>query len=172
MENYDTIAAIATGMTDSGIGIIRISGENAVTVGNRLFRSPSGKKILDSAQSHMLYYGYAVCEESDKMIDEVMAVVLKAPRSYTGEDTVEIQCHGGVLVMRRLLDIILKYGARLAMPGEFTKRAFLHGRIDLSKAEAVMDLISSQNEAALAASVNQLRGALADKIKNLREELI
>lgn len=172
MGKYDTIAAIATGMTDSGIGIIRISGENAVEVGNSLFQSPSGNKILCNAQSHMLYYGFAVDKENDFVIDEVMAVVMKAPKSYTGEDTVEIQCHGGVLVMRKILMAALKCGARLAEPGEFTKRAFLNGRIDLSRAEAVMDVISSQNEAALAASIKQLRGDLADKIRKLRGDIL
>ena len=172
MGKYDTIAAIATGMTDSGIGIIRISGENAVKVGNGLFQSPSGKKILCHAESHRLYYGFAVDEEKNDVIDEVMAVVMKAPKSYTGEDIVEIQCHGGVLVMRKILTTVLKCGARLAEPGEFTKRAFLNGRMDLSRAEAVMDVISSQNEAALAASVKQLRGALSDQVRKLRGEIL
>lgn len=172
MGKYDTIAAIATGMTDSGIGIIRISGENAVKVGNGLFQSPSGKKILHNAESHRLYYGFAVDEEKNDVIDEVMAVVMKAPKSYTGEDIVEIQCHGGVLVMRKILTTVLKCGARLAEPGEFTKRAFLNGRMDLSRAEAVMDVISSQNEAALAASIKQLRGALSDQVRKLRGEIL
>ena len=172
MGKYDTIAAIATGMTDSGIGIIRISGENAVNVGNGLFQSPSRKKILCNAESHRLYYGFAVDEEKNDVIDEVMAVVMKAPKSYTGEDIVEIQCHGGVLVMRKILTTVLKCGARLAEPGEFTKRAFLNGRMDLSRAEAVMDVISSQNEAALSASVKQLRGALSDQVRKLREEIL
>ena len=122
MEIKDTIAAIATGLTDSGIGIVRISGENAARTGNEIFRSPSGKKILGNAADHMLYYGYAYDKERDFMIDEVMAVVMRAPKSFTGEDTVEIQCHGGVLVMRKILDAALKCGARLAEPGEFTKR--------------------------------------------------
>lgn len=167
MGKYDTIAAIATGMTDSGIGIIRISGENAVKIGNSVFQSPSGKRILQNAESHRLYYGYAA-EENENVIDEVMAVVMKAPKSYTGEDVVEIQCHGGVLVMGKILTAVLKRGARLAEPGEFTKRAFLNGRMDLSRAEAVMDVISSQNEAALAASLKQLRGVLSDQVKRLR----
>ena len=162
----DTIAAIATGMTDSGIGIVRISGKDAVEIGDRIFSSPSGKKILKTAESHKLYYGYLL------EIDEVMAVVMKAPKSFTGEDTVEIQCHGGVLVMRKILEAALKAGASLAEPGEFTKRAFLNGRIDLSRAEAVMDVIHSQNEYALSSSVNQLKGMLSEKIKKLREDII
>jgi len=168
----DTIAAIATGMTDSGIGIIRISGQNAVEVGNGLVRSPSGKEILCHAQSHMMYYGFAVDGSGPFVLDEVMAVVMKAPRSFTGEDTVEIQCHGGVLVMRKILEAALRNGARLAEPGEFTKRAFLNGRIDLSRAEAVMDVISSRNEAALASSMRQLRGGLSDKVKILRSKIL
>lgn len=170
MYENDTIAAIATGMTDSGIGIIRISGKNAVEVGNCLFRSPSGKEILKKAVSHTLYYGYI--EENNIIIDEVMAVVMKAPRSFTGEDTVEIHCHGGVFVIQKILSAVLKNGAKLAEPGEFSKRAFLNGRIDLSKAEAVMDVIHSQNEYALFSSVNQLKGSLEKKIKKLRSEII
>lgn len=170
MYENETIAAIATGLTDSGIGIIRISGENAREVGNCLFRSPSGKEVLKNAVSHTLYYGYIV--ENDFMIDEVMAVVMKAPKSFTGEDTVEIHCHGGVFVMQKILNAVLNSGARLAEPGEFTKRAFLNGRIDLSRAEAVMDVIHSQNEYALFSSVNQLKGSLEREIKKLRSEII
>lgn len=166
MIKSDTIAAIATGMTDSGIGIIRISGEKAVEIGNKLFSSPSGKEILKTAESHKLYYGYLLD------IDEVMAVVMKAPRSFTGEDTVEIQCHGGVLVMQKILEAALTAGARLAEPGEFTKRAFLNGRMDLSRAEAVIDVIHSQNEYALSTSVNQLKGMLSEKVKELRAGII
>lgn len=170
MYENETIAAIATGLTDSGIGIIRISGENAAEVGNNLFRTPSGKKMLKNAVSHTLYYGYIV--ENDLMIDEVMAVVMKAPKSFTGEDTVEIHCHGGVFVMQRILSAVLSCGARLAAPGEFTRRAFLNGRIDLTRAEAVMDLIHSQNEYALFSSVNQLKGSLEKEIKKMRSEII
>lgn len=172
MMKRDTISAIATGMTDSGIGIIRISGEHAIEVGDRLFRLPSGRKILFHAESHRMYYGYAVEEEKNFIIDEVMAVVMKAPRSFTGEDTVEIQCHGGVLVMKKILSASLSCGARLAEPGEFTKRAFLNGRIDLAGAEAVMDVIQSQNEYALASSISQLRGFLSEKIRKIRAEII
>ena len=166
----ETIAAIATGLTDSGIGIIRVSGKNAVEVGDRLFLFPSGKKILAHADSHTLYYGYIV--ENDFVIDEVMAVVLKAPRSFTGEDTVEIQCHGGAFVMQKILEAVLHSGARLAEPGEFTKRAFLNGRIDLSRAEAVMDVIRSQNEYALRSSVNQLKGSLEKEVRKLRADIL
>ncbi len=194
MLQKDTIAAIATGLTEAGIGIVRISGPCAVEVGNRLFRSPSGKRILDKAESHMMRYGFVVSFKDNSInknydfdsfgeenkgtdwknfiIDEVMAVVMKAPRSFTGEDTVEIQCHGGIFVMQKILNAALRAGARLAEPGEFTKRAFLNGRMDLSRAEAVMDLIHSRNEYALAASISQLNGNLSEKIKKLRSELL
>ncbi|MDE6924933.1 MAG: tRNA uridine-5-carboxymethylaminomethyl(34) synthesis GTPase MnmE [Acetatifactor sp.] len=179
MYQTDTIAAIATGMTDSGIGIIRISGENAVLTGSRLFRTPSGKDILENVDSHTFYYGYIVDNVQDRsddwkdlIIDEVMIVVMKAPRSYTGEDTVEIQCHGGVLVMQKILSAVIDAGARLAEPGEFSKRAFLNGKMDLSRAEAVMDVIHSQNEYALRSSVNQLKGGLSEKVKALRDQII
>ena len=145
----DTIAAIATGMTDSGIGIVRISGSGAVEVGDGIVKSPSGRRILKKAESHRFYYGFVVNPEDGVEIDEVLAVVMRGPRSFTGEDTVEIQCHGGVLVMRRILECALRCGARLAEPGEFTKRAFLNGRMDLSRAEAVMDVIGAQNDRAL-----------------------
>lgn len=179
----DTIAAIATGLTDSGIGIIRISGEEALQVGDRIFRSPSGKAVLRNVKSHVLNYGFIVSSKEEQynykegknqniIIDEVMAVVMKAPRSFTGEDTVEIQCHGGVFVMKKILDEVLMNGARLADPGEFTKRAFLNGRIDLTRAEAVMDVISAQNEYALSSSVNQLSGVLENEVKNFRNQII
>ncbi len=172
MEKGDTIAAIATGMTDSGIGIVRISGREAAAVGDRLFRSPSGKRILCKSESHRFYYGFLTEPEKNFVIDEVMAVVMRAPRSFTGEDTVEIQCHGGVLVMRKILEAALKCGARLAEPGEFTKRAFLNGRMDLSRAEAVMDVIGAQNEYALASSISQLKGKLSEEVKRLRAEIL
>lgn len=172
MWRNDTIAAVATGLTDSGIGIIRISGPGALDTGDRVFQSPKGLPILKSIPDHTMCYGYAADRENDLIIDEVMAVVMKGPRSFTGEDTVEIQCHGGVFVMKKILDTVLKCGARLAEPGEFTKRAFLNGRMDLSRAEAVMDVIQSQNEAALASSVDQLKGRLSEKIKVLRGDIL
>lgn len=176
MFERETIAAIATGLTESGIGIIRISGDEAVEIGDKLFRSPTGKKRLSLVKSHTLYYGYIVEKDipdwQNVIIDEVMIFVLKAPRSFTGEDTVEIQCHGGVLVMKKILEAALRAGARLAEPGEFTKRAFLNGRIDLTRAEAVMDVIHSKSEYALSSSVKQLQGNLYEKIKELRSELI
>ena len=171
MYQEDTIAAIATGMTESGIGIIRISGRDSVKVGNKVFQTISGKKILETVDSHTFHHGFAV-DKNDQIIDEVMIVVMKAPKSYTGENTVEIQCHGGVLVMQNILKASLNAGARLAEPGEFSKRAFLNGKMDLSKAEAVMDVIHSHNEYALRSSVNQLRGILSEKVKDIREKII
>ena len=173
MQNYEneTIAAIATALSDSGIGIVRISGENAIYIVDNIFRSASGKKIIRNVQTHTIHYGYIV-DQKENVIDEVMVSVMKAPKSYTTEDTVEINCHGGVLVMQKVLEEVLKAGARLAEPGEFTKRAFLNGRIDLSRAEAVIDVIHSQNEYALSSSVSQLKGHLSDKVLILREEIL
>ena len=173
MEKYEneTIAAIATALSDSGIGIVRISGENAIYIIDNIFRSAAGRKILTKVQSHTIHYGYIV-DSDENVIDEVMVAVMKAPRSYTTEDTVEINCHGGVLVMQKVLEAVLHAGARLAQPGEFTKRAFLNGRIDLSRAEAVIDVIHSQNEYALSSSVSQLKGQLSNKIHTLREDIL
>lgn len=166
----ETIAAIATAMSNSGIGIIRISGETAISVADKVYRSKNKIKKLSEVKSHTIHYGFIY--DGEEMIDEVMVAVMKAPKSYTTEDTVEINCHGGILIMNRILEVILKNGARLAEPGEFTKRAFLNGRIDLSKAEAVMDVIQSKNEFALKSSISQLNGAVYEKIKKMREEII
>ncbi len=176
--NTDTIAAIATALSDSGIGIIRISGEKAVEIGDSVFRTVSGKQILSQVKSHTIHYGYIVDnfsgsdQLSDNIVDEVMVSVMRAPKSFTAEDTVEINCHGGIFVIKKILDLVCKNGARLAEPGEFTKRAFLNGRIDLSKAEAVIDVIHSQNEMALKSSLDQLQGGLSRKIKKWREDII
>lgn len=166
----DTIAAIATGMTHSGIGIIRISGDKAISVADQIFRAAAKNIKLENVESHTIHYGFIY--DNKNVLDEVMVSVMKAPRSFTTEDTVEINCHGGILMMNRILELVIKNGARLAQPGEFTKRAFLNGRIDLSKAEAVMDVISSKNELALKSSVSQLRGSVFSAIKKLREEII
>lgn len=170
----DTIAAIATALSESGIGIIRISGDEAIETADKIFRTKSGKRILKNVESHTIHYGFIVDTEEniDKILDEVMISVMKGPRSYTAEDTVEINCHGGVLMMQKILELTLKNGARMAEPGEFTKRAFLNGRIDLAKAEAVIDVIHSQNEFALASSVSQLKGSLSEEIKRLRAALL
>lgn len=170
MKN-DTIAAIATAMSDSGIGIIRVSGDEAVMIIDKIYRNVKQEKVLEKYKSHTIHYGFIV-EEDGALVDEVMISVMKSPRSYTMEDTVEINCHGGVLMMQKILSIIMKAGARIAEPGEFTKRAFLNGRIDLSKAEAVMDIIHAKNEFALRSSVKQLKGSVSDKIRKLREEIL
>lgn len=167
----DTIAAIATAMSDSGIGIIRVSGDEAVEIVDKIYRNSKDEEILKKYDSHTIHYGFIV-EEDGTIIDEVMVSVMKAPRSYTAEDTVEINCHGGVLMMQKILHRVLKAGARIAEPGEFTKRAFLNGRIDLSKAEAIMDIIHAKNEFALQSSVKQLKGSVSDKIKKLREDIL
>lgn len=166
----DTIAAIATAMTNSGIGIIRISGAEAFAVIDRIYRSKCGNKILSQMPSHTIHYGYIYDE--DKVIDEVMVAIMKSPNSYTMEDTVEIDCHGGILVMRRILETVIKHGARPAEPGEFTKRAFLNGRIDLSQAESVIDIINAKNDFALQSSIHQLRGNIKEKIRNIRKSII
>lgn len=169
----DTIAAIATAMTNSGIGIIRISGEDAFTVIDRIYQSKNGKKKLSEEKSHTVHYGYIMDDtKENKIIDEVMVLIMRAPNTYTREDTVEIDCHGGVLVMQKILDTVVCHGARPAEPGEFTKRAFLNGRIDLTQAESVMDVISSKNEFALKSSISQLQGSLQKEIKELREKII
>ena len=162
----DTIAAIATAMSNSGIGIVRISGDEALEVADRIFRPKKGSRKVSDMETHTIHYGYVV--DGEEVVDEVMLLIMKAPRSYTCEDTIEIDCHGGVLVMKKILETVLKYGARPAEPGEFTTRAFLNGRIDLSQAESVIDVINAQNELALKSSVSQLQGAVLEKIKDIR----
>lgn len=166
----DTIAAIATAMSNSGIGIIRISGSQAFSVIDKIYRPKKGEKKLSQEKSHTIHYGYIY--DNEKIVDEVMVLLMKAPNSYTTEDTVEIDCHGGVLVMRQILETALKHGARPAEPGEFTKRAFLNGRIDLSQAESVMDVIQAKNDFALENSLKQLQGALYEKVQNIRAEVL
>ena len=166
----DTIAAIATAMSNSGIGIVRISGDEALEVADRIFVSKKGNKKVSEMASHTIHYGYV--KDGEDIVDEVMLLIMKAPNSYTTEDTIEIDCHGGVLVMQKILETVLKYGARAAEPGEFTKRAFLNGRIDLSQAESVIDIINAKNDFALQSSVSQLRGSVLEKIKDLRAAII
>ena len=166
----DTIAAIAAALSPSGIGIVRISGPESREIAGKVYRSKGGKKKLQDVPSHSIHYGF-ICD-GDEVIDEVLVMVMDGPRSYTGEDTVEIDCHGGVLAMRKILDTVVKNGARPADPGEFTKRAFLNGRIDLSQAEAVIDVINAKNEYALKSSVSQLRGNIQKAIKEIRGDLI
>lgn len=166
----DTIAAIATSMTNSGIGIVRISGGESFSVIDRIYRSKDRKKILSQMPSHTVHYGYIYDE--DKVIDEVMVLIMRAPNSYTAEDTIEIDCHGGALVMKRILETVIKYGARIAEPGEFTKRAFLNGRIDLSQAESVIEVINAKNDFALKTSVDQLQGKLKNKITRIKDKIL
>ena len=165
-----TIAAISTAMSASGIGIVRISGENAMDVISRIYRSKGGKKKIKEVSTHTIHYGYIY--DGEELVDEVLVMIMHAPRTFTGEDTVEIDCHGGVYAMQRVLDTVLKNGAEIAEPGEFTKRAFLNGRMDLSQAEAVGDLISSKNEYALRSSVSQLKGNIKKEIQKIREEIL
>lgn len=165
----DTIAAIATAMTNSGIGIIRISGELSFEIIDKIYRGKS-KKRLSQQKSHTLHYGSIV--DGEEIIDEVLVLLMRGPNSFTGEDVVEIDCHGGVYVIKRILETVLKHGARPAEPGEFTKRAFLNGKMDLSQAEAVMDIIEAKNEYALQSSVGQLKGKVHDKIKEIRGQIL
>lgn len=165
----DTIAAISTAMTNSGIGIVRISGDEAFEIIDKIYKGKK-EKILSKQKSHTIHYGYIV--DGEEIIDEVLVLLMKGPHSYTGEDTVEIDCHGGVFVTKKILETVLKYGARPAEPGEYTKRAFLSGRMDLSQAEAVIDVINSKNEYALKSSVNQLKGSVHKKIDEIRSEIL
>ena len=165
----DTIAAISTGMTSSGIGIVRISGPDSFQIARQIFINKS-HHTLDQFESHHAYYGF-ICDEKN-IIDEVLLLPMKSPNTFTMEDTVEIDCHGGILVMRKILQTVIKYGARIADPGEFTKRAFLNGRIDLSRAEAVIDVIQSKNEYMLKNSVNQLTGKLYEELKSIRDDIL
>ena len=165
----DTIAAISTAMTDSGIGIVRISGDDAFTIIDKIYKGKTAKKISEQ-KSHTIHYGYIV--DGDETIDEVLVMFMRGPHTYTGEDTVEIDCHGGVFVTRKILETVIKYGARPAEPGEFTKRAFLNGKMDLSQAEAVIDVINSKNEYALKSSLSQLKGSMHKKIDDIRSQII
>ena len=169
MKITETIAAISSSAGNSGIGIIRISGDEAIEVADRVFKSHKNIRLKD-VDSHTVHYGHIV--DGDKIIDQVLVIVLKNPHSYTGEDTVEIDCHGGMLILKKVLELVLKTGAKAAEPGEFTKRAFLNGKLDLSQAEAVMDLINSKNDFALDSSINQLRGNISEEIKELRSSII
>lgn len=165
----DTIAAISTAVTEAGIGIVRISGPLSTEILCRIFR-PKKEKDLRSLPSHTIHYGYIM--DQDVMIDEVLVMYMKGPHTYTGEDTVEIDCHGGIYSVRRVLETVLSNGARIAEPGEFTKRAFLSGRLDLSQAEAVMDVIRAKNEYALESSLQQLKGSLREAVTGIRSRLL
>lgn len=173
MENYnlsDTITAIATSIGESGIGIVRISGKDALKIADRIFVSKNGKKP-SGFRTYTVHYGHII-DKRTKIIDEVILTVMRAPRSYTREDIVEINCHGGILALRGVLDLVLENGARLAEPGEFTKRAFLNGRIDLAQAESVLDIISAKTDSALKMGIEQLRGRLSYEINKIRKALL
>ena len=165
-----TIAAISTAMSASGIGIVRISGENAMDVIAKIYRSKNGKKDIRTVVSHTIHYGFIY--DGEEVVDEVLVMIMRGPHTYTGEDTVEIDCHGGVYAMKRVLETVLKNGAVIAEPGEFTKRAFLNGRLDLSQAEAVMDVIQAKNSMALKSSVEQLKGSVQRAVKEIRARLL
>ncbi|WP_034465945.1 tRNA uridine-5-carboxymethylaminomethyl(34) synthesis GTPase MnmE [Butyrivibrio proteoclasticus] len=171
-NNYssDTICAIATAMSDAGIGIIRVSGSDAVDICDKIFVSPKKQHTLKDHEANTIKYGF-VCD-GDTIIDEVMISFMKGPYSYTREDVIEINSHGGMLIMNQIMELLIKNGCRLAEPGEFTKRAFLNGRIDLTKAEAIMDIISAQNNFALESSRMQLQGKISDCIKDIRKKII
>ena len=166
----DTIAAVATAMSPSGIGIIRLSGDESLEIIDKIYRSKMNKKKISECKSHTIHYGYIY--DGEEMIDEVMVLLMKAPNTYTKEDTIEIDCHGGVFVMKRILETVIKYGARPAEPGEFTKRAFLNGRIDLTQAESVIDVINSKNSFALKSSLSQLKGSVLTDVKKIRGNIL
>ncbi len=166
MRQTDTIAAIATALSPSGIGIVRISGEDAISVADRIYK---GKRKLSQCDSHTISYGHIT--DHGQIVDQVLVMLMRAPRTYTGEDTVEIDCHGGPLVIQRILELVIDAGAVLAEPGEFTRRAFLNGKMDLAQAEAVIDVIDAESSYALKAGMKQLKGGLSQLVRNLREEL-
>lgn len=168
--NTDTIAAIATAMVPSGIGIIRISGEDAFTIADKIFQPIKSKHKVSEMETHTIHYGYI--KNGNEIIDEVLLLLMRGPNSYTKEDTIEIDTHGGILVMQKILKTVLSNGARPAEPGEFTKRAFLNGRIDLSQAESVIEIINAQNDYALKSSVRQLTGSVLEKIRSIRERIL
>ncbi|AUM67227.1 tRNA uridine-5-carboxymethylaminomethyl(34) synthesis GTPase MnmE [Brevibacillus laterosporus] len=165
----DTIAGVATPMGEGGIAVIRVSGDDAISIVDKIYR---GKNKLSTVDSHTIHYGALVDPVANEQVEEVLVSVMKAPRTFTREDVVEINCHGGLISVEKVLDLVLEHGARLAEPGEFTKRAFLNGRIDLSQAEAVIDLIRAKTDKALKVALSQVEGKLSKLIKGLRQELI
>jgi len=167
----DTIAAISTPLGEGGIGIIRISGNEAISVVSKIFRSPKGIN-LNNVKTHTIHYGFIVDPFTEEKVDEVLVTVMRAPNTYTREDVVEINCHGGYITLKRILDIVLEHDVRLAEPGEFTKRAFLNGRIDLSQAESVIDIIRAKTDQAQKIALEHLSGRLSDKINQLRQSLM
>ena len=171
MKEFDTIAAVATAVGEGSVSIIRVSGEEALKIAKKIFRGVRGKS-LDDIKPYTMRYGSIIDIETDEKIDEVILSYMKGPKSFTAEDTIEINCHGGVIATKRVLDTVIKSGARLAEPGEFTKRAFLNGRIDLSQAEAVMDIINSKTEVSMKSALVQSEGKLSKEINELRNKLL
>ena len=169
MNHTETIAAISTAMNNSGIGIVRISGDDAFDISKKIFR-PYKKKDLDEVSSHTVHYGTIL--DGEEIVDEVLVLFMKAPHTYTRENTVEIDCHGGIYVLKKTLELVIRNGARPAEPGEFTKRAFMNGRIDLSQAEAVIDVINAENDFALKSALTQLKGSVSEKIRKERAVLL
>ncbi|MDQ0233183.1 tRNA uridine-5-carboxymethylaminomethyl(34) synthesis GTPase MnmE [Metabacillus malikii] len=169
--DLDTIAAISTPLGEGAIAIVRLSGEGAIAIADKLYKSPSGKR-LNEVESHTIHYGHIVDPSTDEVVEEVMISLMRGPRTFTREDVIEINCHGGLVTVNRVLQLTVKYGARLAEPGEFTKRAFLNGRIDLSQAEAVMDLIRAKTDRAMNVALGQMDGRLSKLVKRLRQEIL
>ena len=169
--DFDTIAAISTPMGEGAIAIVRLSGPNAFMIADKLFQSINDKKI-SNVPTHTIHYGHIIDPEKNEIVEEVMVSVMKGPKTFTKEDVVEINCHGGIASVNRLLQLLVTHGARLAEPGEFTKRAFLNGRIDLSQAEAVMDLIRAKTDRAMNVALGQMEGRLSKLIKRLRQEIL
>lgn len=167
----DTIAAISTPMGEGAIAIVRLSGDHSISIVDRIFKSPKGKKLTE-VDSHTIHYGHIIDPKTNEIIEEVMVSVMKGPKTFTRENVVEINCHGGLMTVNRVLQMVLNEGARLAEPGEFTKRAFLNGRIDLSQAEAVMDLIRAKTDRAMNVALGQMEGRLSKLIKKLRQEIL
>ena len=168
---FDTIAAISTPMGEGAIAIVRLSGNEAIDIADKIFRNPAGKQ-LKNVSTHTIHYGKIIDPETGQMVEEVMVSVMKAPKTFTREDVVEINCHGGLVSVNRVLQLVLQHGARLAEPGEFTKRAFLNGRIDLSQAEAVIDLIRAKTDRAMNVALGQMEGRLSNRIQRLRQEIL
>jgi len=171
MSLEDTISTLSTPVGESGIGIVRMSGGRSFSIAKKIFRSPPGKKI-DWTSSFRTHYGWIVDPEAEKPVDEVLLTLMRAPKTYTREDIVEINCHGGPIPLRKSLELTLKFGARLAEPGEFTKRAFLKGRIDLSQAESVLDIVQAKTEKDLEIAVHQLKGDLSGKIDGIKKKMV
>ncbi|EGQ0395278.1 tRNA uridine-5-carboxymethylaminomethyl(34) synthesis GTPase MnmE [Staphylococcus pseudintermedius] len=169
VEQLDTITSISTPMGEGAIGIVRLSGHDAVEIADKLYK---GKHLLKDVPTHTINYGHIIDPETEEVVEEVMVSVLRAPRTFTREDIVEINCHGGILTINRILELTMTYGARMAEPGEYTKRAFLNGRIDLSQAEAVMDFIRSKTDRASKVAMNQIEGRLSDLIKRQRQSIL